>query len=519
MKKLIGGVLMALSATYLLTACEYEQKKYTHDPNCTCTCDCCVAARGESKDIDTDELIDLLGLDKFSDYSSNNSINVVAPNGGTGSELRNYIAALYDVEASEGDTDFLRNGLRINWIDKTDVFTRVVERSHLENDYVLQSYELVNFYNEVIDKKLVDICTYEESEYLYGVIDNKNLIDLGKEGLNFSNQFNFMKNAGKNSKGKQVGSGWAVAPSFFSYNEQIAKDIYGNDVSYEFMSNKIKNLVTLGGDAKNHGYNAFIGLDSFLIPYQWNSTLELDGNKFYIDNELFDYYMEAKTFYENNYITSSNESYYTWGIEWGKVYPTTLLTYSCSWFPKWCLEDYTRVLDLDETPQFKAVGLDEKYASCWGGQLMFATSRIKESLDKKNFVIDFISKTTTDYNTMLNVNPNRLCPNNTLAVDALANDEVPFDESYVFPKYFGGQNIYKACKKTLDNIDNHQPKSWMFWALSDELIQAYFNRIIINEGRADEIVGSFINKAKTNYNIDILYDEDYVVIGDTIEYK
>jgi len=510
MKKIVSGMLLALASCSLLAACDYEQYRnrgYTHDPNCTCTCSCCEEARnghkttkGGSTTKDIDDIIEYLDLNELNNYSANTYITVLSMN----TELKEAFEASYpEFKARINSyTSLLNDGTRILWIYRNP-----------DLDY----FDYYAAAKVAIQNNLIDLFDYDYSIPLYELINEDYIVDLESEGLDFSKQFYYAREAVRNKSGHQVGSAWTVNPGVVSYNDDIAKDIYGNNVSISTMKNKFYDFDTTGIDALTKGYSTFVSPSELFRMYMCQVNNTISDNTFTLDNRLFDYLIDARRYCDSGFFTGIGYEYYTWGYEWCNNFKKALYHYSCPWFAEYSLDEYTGHGYDESYTSFKMFNPGSSYSSYWGGNWVSATTRINRDETIKHYALDIISKLTTDKDSLLAKKSYKLCPNNIDALNVLASSSYEFDDSYSFYKYYGGQNVYQVYKEALNDFNHFNPGGYVYENIMENEFQMSFRKYFQYDS-ATSCINEFSNMLLSHRNLDLYYDDNYVDIGETFEY-
>lgn len=229
-----------------------------------------------------------------------------------------------------------------------------------------QSNEL---YPDVIALEIDYVQKYVQSGQLLA------LEDLGITADDLKDQYQFNKDVCTNpDDGKQYASFWQATPGAWEIRADLAKKYLGTDDATEIADmfstwEKVEETAKKVYDASEGNVRILAGWTDLMRVYSNHREKGISVNDVItIDDSLYDYFEEAKKFYDNKWTYNTNQ----WDTDWGalkdgegtKDSPAALAYTGCPWFTYWCMTD---------TWKNNTILVPGPQAYYWGGSGIAAT--------------------------------------------------------------------------------------------------------------------------------------------------
>lgn len=489
MKKTISGVLLALAATFALVAC--GKKKTT------------TAAKDQTTKAKTTEK---KTTKEHKRRGQANVINFYCWN----SEFQERLNGLYsNVKGVDGGKTNLKSGQTIIWAatpNQGSAYQDALDLG-LEND-------------------MVDMYVFE-ADFATKYVKSEYAIEMSKFSVDQSKQYKYTKDIVTNGEGKIVGSSWQATPGVIIYNENVAKAVFGDTVTYEDMDAKLsKDFDTFKATAKavkdkNIDKFTLTGPADWFRAYSNNvKTKMYDGEKITVAKELFQWAKDTYDFNKAGYIHSVEDGYALWGTDWGaqQGQDNDLCIFSVPWFSDFCLTG-NRAPQY-ETEEDKAKGyvaakdsglrVVAGYQSWfWGGTWLTATPVSQQETTIKEEVGNIIKEMTTNKDVLLGISKKFAdFTNNEEAMDALGADTT-FTNGY-----FGGKNVFSIYAKAVKAADLSGASD--FDQQINENIQSAFMLWFQGTKNAKEAWDQFVSDVKTKTSKEVAAAEGVTITADGI---
>jgi hypothetical protein len=423
MKKTISGVLLALTAVFALVACG---KKTTKKDETT--------KKGEATT--TKKTTKLTSKEKI---EKKNKIVFHCWNNEFQSRVNDYYK---NVNYYDANTTYLLGGNYIEWV------TNPNEGSNYQDKLDI-----------ALGKDEVDMFVFE-ADYATKYVKNEKVADLKTAiSLDTSKQYKYTVDVVTNGEAI-MGSSWQATPGVTIYNNNVAKAVFGDDVTYDTMVTKLnaENFKATAAAVKAAKKNKFmmIGPDCWFRVYSNNLTAKMwDGTNLTVDKQLFQWAKDTKEFYDARYIRSVDDDYGLWGAEWGAEQgkDNCLCIFSCPWFTDFCLTGYRANKGEEDKPIAQRTDCGLRVAPShkgwfWGGTWLTATKTGLAKDGIKDDIATLIKTMTTDKETLVAIAKGANdFTNSTEAMADLAKD----DSCKV--AYFGGQNCFSIYAKSVEGAD------------------------------------------------------------------
>ncbi len=462
MKKTISGVLLALTAVFALVACG---KKTTKEGETT--------KKGEATT--TKKTTKLTSKEKI---EKKNKIVFHCWNNEFQSRVNDYYK---NVNYYDANTTYLLGGNYIEWV------TNPNEGSNYQDKL-----------DTALGKDEVDMFVFE-ADYATKYVKSDKVADLATaiEGLDMSGQYKYTKDIV--TLGDEIkGTSWQATPGVTIYNNNVAKAVFGDTVTYETMVSKLnaENFKATAAEVKAAKKNKFmmIGPDCWFRVYSNNLSAKMwDGTDLTVDKQLFQWAKDTKEFYDARYIRSVDDDYGLWGAEWGAEQgkDNCLCIFSCPWFTDFCLTGYRANKGEEEKPIAERTDCGLRVAPShkgwfWGGTWLTAT---KTGLAKDGIKADIatlIKTMTTDKDTLVAIAKGAGdFTNSQAAMEDLAKD----DSCKV--AYFGGQNCFSIYATSVAGADLSKASDYDQQVA--ENIQAAFRKYFQAYSTAAEAWAEFVS--------------------------
>ena len=357
-------------------------------------------------------------------------------------EFKTRLNKLYsEVDKAEGSTTTLKNGTVIKWVQTPN-----------------QSAVYQGALDIALDSDYVDMFCFE-ADYATKYVKSEYVADMTELGIDQSKQYKYTKDIVTNASGKLVGSSWQATPGVIVYNNNVAKAVWGDNVTAATVEDKLSTRAKFDAaseNVKDASKKMMIGPDDWFRVYGNNLSAKMwDGSKITIDKQLFQWAKDTKAYDADGKLCGDISDYALWGKEWGAEQgkDNALCIFSCPWFTDFCLTGYR----YKETEKGKAVKemtdnnlrLAAGYGSWfWGGTWLTATKKAVANSAIKDTVKDIIAKMTTDKDTLLNLAKTYGdFTNDKDAMTALAGS----DDGKI--NYFGGQNVFAYYAAAVEKAD------------------------------------------------------------------
>ena len=432
MKKTIRGVLLALTAVFALVACG---KKTTKKDETT--------KKGEATT--TKKTTKLTSKEKI---EKKNKIVFHCWNNEFQSRVNDYYK---NVNYYDANTTYLLGGNYIEWV------TNPNEGSNYQDKLDI-----------ALGKDEVDMFVFE-ADYATKYVKSDKVADLATaiEGLDMSGQYQYTKDIV--TLGDTVkGTSWQATPGVTIYNNNVAKAVFGDDVTYETMVTNLNaaNFNKTAEAVKKAKKNKFmmIGPDCWFRVYSNNLTAKMFDDKgtaettddtLTVDKQLFQWAKDTKEFYDARYIRSVDDDYGLWGAEWGAEQgkDNCLCIFSCPWFTDFCLTGYRANKGEEEKPIAERTDCGLRVAPShkgwfWGGTWLTATKTGLAKDGIKSDIATLIKTMTTDKDTLVAIAKGAGdFTNSKAAMEDLAKDDT------CKVAYFGGQNCFSIYATSVAGAD------------------------------------------------------------------
>jgi len=489
MKKTISGVLLALAATFALVAC--GKKKTT------------TAAKDQTTKAKTTEK---KTTKEHKRRGQANVINFYCWN----SEFQERVNACYpNVKGVDGAKTNLKSGQTIIWSatpNQGSAYQDALDLG-LEND-------------------MVDMYVFE-ADFATKYVKSEYAIEMSTFNVDQSKQYKYTKDIVTNGEGKIVGSSWQATPGVIIYNQNVAKAVYGDDVTYEDMDAKLskdfKTFATTAKEVKEANKDKF----TLTGPADWfraysNSvkTKMYDGTSITVAKELFQWAKDTKDFVTAGYIHGVEDGYALWGGDWAaqQGQDNDLCIFSVPWFSDFCLTG-NRAPQY-ETEEDKAKGyvaakdsglrVVAGYQSWfWGGTWLTATPVSQQETTIKEEVGNIIKEMTTNKEVLLGISSKYADFTNHEA----AMDELGADTTYV-NGYFGGKNVFEIYAKAVKAADLSGASD--FDQQINENIQSAFMLWFQGTKTAEEAWKQFVSDVETKTSKKVAMAEGVTISGNAI---
>jgi hypothetical protein len=338
-----------------------------------------------------------------------------------------------------------------------------------------------------------------EADYAQKYVESSNVVDLSTLQIDQTKQYQYTVDAVTNASGKKVGSSWQACPGAIAYNDNVAKAVFGDDVTTAQMDAKLSTdkatfLTTAAAvEAKHNKYAMMIGPADWYRVYGNNLTAKMydkESNTITVDKNIFQYAVDTRSANDEGYLLGDNSTYGLWGKTWGAnmAADTNALTiFVCPWFTDFSLKENCPADEKTGESPWRVV---KGYANWfWGGTWLAATPKGVENDTKKASIKSIIAKMTTDKTTLRAISDGELdFTNNKEAMDAKAADTT------VKNTYFGGQNVYAIYAESVVNAS--LAKASDYDQQITENFQKYFLPYIQGTGKASACWAEFVTAMK-----------------------
>ena len=438
MKKTISGVLLTLTAAFALFACGKKERKRNGKPN---------------------------------------QINFYCWN----DEFKTRLNKFYGIKSENGSTTTLNNGIIIQWTMATN-----------EGSVYQDTLDIA------LDNNMVDMYCFE-ADYATKYVKSEFALDMATIGVDQSKQYKYTKDIVTNADGKVVGSSWQATPGVILYNYNVAKAVFGADVTEETMEDKLSSWDKFQATAKavkdaNKDKFTLIGYACWYRTYGNNLSAQMyDAKKktITVDKALFDYAKDTKAFADAGYIEGTDDDYGLWQSKWNAAMgeDNCLCIFSCPWYTDFCLTGNRKPVysgTEEEKKEKEKAGYSKADDSglrmaagyktwFWGGTWLTATPVSQQEETIKGEVANIIKKMTTDKETLLNIAKtysdftNDKGAMTDLAADATAKNG-----------YFGGQNCFAYYAAAVEKCDLSKASDY------DQQITEGFQAAFVNYIRGEK---------------------------------
>ena len=230
-----------------------------------------------------------------------------------------------NVDVIEATKTTLKDGTVINWV-------QIPGGNNTNTDQYLAGL------NEGLDNNEVDMFSVE-LDYMYKYINSNYVADLSNVGVDFSKQFKFARDLGKNESGKICASSICFCPGMYAYNLNVAKEVWGNSITTEEIEDKLSTRTKLEAAAEEikavDGKYLLSGYSDLIFGYAYNLSSSMwDGDSLIVDKEFFRWAKDMKDYANKGYMKSKSDMYGLWMPDWideqGK--DNVLLHVSAPWY-------------------------------------------------------------------------------------------------------------------------------------------------------------------------------------------
>ena len=391
--------------------------------------------------------------------------------------------------------DFYPN---VNYYDSSRTY--LLDGSYIE--WVATSNELGTYQSVVdqaFDNNLVDMFCFE-ADYAAKYVNHQDKIaNLNSiYGLNTSKYYNYTKQIATDDNGELKGVAWQIVPGVITYNMNVAKTIFGEDVTYNTMKNKLSskaNFYETAEQIRNSSMNipkvkyfTMAGPDCWYYTFTNNLNQKMfddNGTETHnddvitIDKNLFRWARDTRDFYNARYIKSVDDDYCLWGEAWGSEQgkDNCLCLFSCPWYNDFCLTGYRYNKGEDHIPVTARTDVNMRIVPTfdgwfWGGTWIGATKKALNNASIRSSIEDLLKTMTTDDDVMYNVTMNTYdCPNNSNILDEIGRD------AYFNYNYFGGQNPFAVYELAVNaiNLENKCDYDYLIVERFNLAFRDYFN--------------------------------------------
>ena len=450
MKKTISGVLLALTAVFALVAC--GKKKTT-------------TGEGTTKETTKKDRKRKGIASQINFYCWNDEFKTRL-NAYYGGEQKPVDATKPDgdkigknVKSVNGSVTILESGTKIQW-------TMYTNEGSVYQDNLDMALE-----NDMVDMFLL------EADYATKYVKSEFVIDMATQGLDTSKQYKYTVDVVTNAEGKVVGSSWQATPGAIVYNEAVATAVFGDEVTYAQMSEKLSTskakfdevaAAVKAKSTESAPLFTLIGPDCWFRTYENNLSAKMyDGTKITVDANVIQWIKDTKDYATKGYIQGTDDDYKLWGGKWGTAQSEdkALCVFTCPWFTDFCLTGNRGKGKFDakkeEIPtgykdgDWKPAGMKivAGYSSWfWGGTWLTATPVSQQESTITTDIKNIITDMTTNKATLLLISKGTLDFTNNMdaMADLAATEEALGKDGY---STFFGQNPYKIYAESVKKAD------------------------------------------------------------------
>lgn len=443
MKKLLTGILIASSALFLAACDGLTTTKKTTAKSTTTTRRSTTRKNTTTSPITTEATV----KKEINFYCWNTEFK----------DRFDRLSTLVGIEAVTANATTLRDGSVINWCRFTN-----------------EGMNYRNNLDEGLENGDVDIYCVEP-DFMKHYVDSKNAVTLAELGVDQTYQYQYTLDYGRNYNGDVVATTWNVQPTVIAYNVEVAKYVYGDDVTYSDIRDKLAeqgSFDAMPDELAEKGKCMFIGPDDLYRRYYSNPTHKVyDGESITLDRNLFEWVNISKTYLNNNYLVGGDRSLYLWGSDWMEEHQknNVLCINSCPWYSQYDIPYFVKgSYDYSEDTGFRLVATYESYN--WGGTYLCAAPKVLEDEKVKDIVGNILSEMTTDRDLLIAMSKEfGDAVNDTRAMEALKEDQT--SELSIF----GGQNAMQVYDEAARKVDGTKLTEYDYeiaW-LFDDVFQGY----------------------------------------------
>ena len=269
------------------------------------------------------------------------------------------------------------------------------------------------------------------------------MTDLGFDGSEFDNQYQYTKDVVTDENGNMKGVSWQGCPGVLVYNREAAKEVLGTDEPAQVQASVADwdTFLATAQKMKDAGYQMTSSANDTFRVFSNNVTSKwVEDGKINIDDNIMKWVEMSKAMVDAGECGTHD----LWSDDWSKgFYPEGKVF--CYFGPAWLI-DFCMAAD-DEASIAHAGGwaaTEGPQGFFWGGTWICGAT----GTDNKSLVKDIIEKLTCDENIMIDI----VKQDNDFVNNKPAMTKMGADSSYG-SAVLGGQNAIPMFCAGAENID------------------------------------------------------------------
>ena len=269
------------------------------------------------------------------------------------------------------------------------------------------------------------------------------MTDLGFDGSEFDNQYQYTKDVVTDENGNMKGVSWQGCPGVLIYNREAAKEVLGTDEPAQVQASVADwdTFLATAQKMKDAGYQMTSSVNDTYRVFSNNVTSKwVEDGKINIDDNIMNWVEMSKAMVDAGECGTHD----LWSDDWSKgFYPEGKVF--CYFGPAWFV-DFSMAAD-DEASIAHAGGwaaTEGPQGFFWGGTWICGAT----GTDNKSLVKDIIEKLTCDENVMIDI----VKQDNDFVNNKPAMTKMGADSSYG-SAVLGGQNAIPMFCAGAENID------------------------------------------------------------------
>ena len=269
------------------------------------------------------------------------------------------------------------------------------------------------------------------------------MTDLGFDGSEFDNQYQYTKDVVTDENGNMKGVSWQGCPGVLIYNREAAKEVLGTDEPAQVQASVADwdTFLATAQKMKDAGYQMTSSANDTFRVFSNNVTSKwVEDGKINIDDNIMNWVEMSKAMVDAGECGTHD----LWSDDWSKgFYPEGKVF--CYFGPAWLI-DFCMAAD-DEASIAHAGGwaaTEGPQGFFWGGTWICGAT----GTDNKSLVKDIIEKLTCDENVMIDI----VKQDNDFVNNKPAMTKMGADSSYG-SAVLGGQNAIPMFCAGAENID------------------------------------------------------------------
>ena len=269
------------------------------------------------------------------------------------------------------------------------------------------------------------------------------MTDLGFDGSEFDNQYQYTKDVVTDENGNMKGVSWQGCPGVLIYNREAAKEVLGTDEPAQVQASVADwdTFLATAQKMKDAGYQMTSSANDTFRVFSNNVTSKwVEDGKINIDDNIMNWVEMSKAMVDAGECGTHD----LWSDDWSKgFYPEGKVF--CYFGPAWLI-DFCMAAD-DEASIAHAGGwaaTEGPQGFFWGGTWICGAT----GTDNKSLVKDIIEKLTCDENIMIDI----VKQDNDFVNNKPAMTKMGADSSYG-SAVLGGQNAIPMFCAGAENID------------------------------------------------------------------